>query len=101
MITVSIEVTFDCEKPKIQIEKHRNSKILFIENLAKITNIYCPAKVLLIDINGIIHWKYLLKNKAQTPYLQSKDGILFVLEEINIAEKHSVSLCFMVIFSER
>jgi hypothetical protein len=101
MITVSIEVTFDCEKPKIQIEKHRNSKILFIENLAKITNIYCPAKVLLIDINWIIHWKYLLKNKTQTLHLQSKDGILFVLEENNIAEKHSVSICFMVIFSER
>jgi len=101
MITVSIEVIFDCEKPKIQIEKHKNNKILFIENLAKITNIYCPAKVLLIDINGIIHWKYLLKNKAQTLHLQSKDGILFVLEEINIAEKHSVSICFTVIFSER
>jgi hypothetical protein len=66
MITVSIEVTFDCEKPKIYIEKHRNSKILFIENLAKITNIYCPAKVLLIDINVVIDWKY-LSEKIKLP----------------------------------
>lgn len=72
MITVSIEVTFDCEKPKIQIEKHRNSKILFIENLAKITNIYCPAKVLLIDINVVIDWKYLLEKMLKLSILTQR-----------------------------